>query len=270
MWTEDMFHVKKPIIALLHLRALPGDPFFKDTDTMENVISIARTELKALQDGGVDGVLIANEFSMPYEKRVSYVTVAAMGRIVGTLLPEIRVPFGVNIVGNPLANVDLAAATGANFIRAAFTGAYVGESGIVDTDIAEVLRRKRALRLDNLKLLYKVNGESDAYLVERPIENVTHSIIFHCHPDGLCVSGISAGQEADTGLLEKVSSVAEGIPVFCNTGVTEENVLDKLKYSDGCCVGTAFKKEGKFENYVDPQRVIDFMNIVKNYRTTIG
>ena len=28
MWTKDMFQVEKPIIALLHLRALPGDPLF--------------------------------------------------------------------------------------------------------------------------------------------------------------------------------------------------------------------------------------------------
>ena len=26
MWTEELFGVKKPIIALLHLDALPGDP----------------------------------------------------------------------------------------------------------------------------------------------------------------------------------------------------------------------------------------------------
>lgn len=24
-WTEELFHVKKPIIAMCHLRALPGD-----------------------------------------------------------------------------------------------------------------------------------------------------------------------------------------------------------------------------------------------------
>ncbi len=26
LWTEKMFGVKKPIIAMLHLNALPGDP----------------------------------------------------------------------------------------------------------------------------------------------------------------------------------------------------------------------------------------------------
>lgn len=52
---------------------------------MGEVIENAARELQALQEGGVDGVLIANEFSLPYEKKVSYVTVAAMGRVVGEL-----------------------------------------------------------------------------------------------------------------------------------------------------------------------------------------
>jgi predicted TIM-barrel enzyme len=34
---------------------------------MDDVIRQARTDVHALQDGGVDGLLIANEFSMPYQ-----------------------------------------------------------------------------------------------------------------------------------------------------------------------------------------------------------
>lgn len=67
MWTKELFKVEKPIIALLHLRALPGDPLFGGS--MNAVIEKAREELNALQDGGVDGILIANEFSLPYEKK---------------------------------------------------------------------------------------------------------------------------------------------------------------------------------------------------------
>ena len=90
MWTKDLFKVEKPVIAPSHLRAMPGDPLFGGEDTMESVIQKAREELTALQDGGVDGILIANEFSLPYEKQVSYVTVAAMGCIVGELKKEIK------------------------------------------------------------------------------------------------------------------------------------------------------------------------------------
>ena len=79
MWTEELFHVKKPVIALLHLRALPGDPLYEKEGGIRGVLEIARRELRALQDGGVDGILFANEFSLPYQPRVDYVTVAAMG-----------------------------------------------------------------------------------------------------------------------------------------------------------------------------------------------
>lgn len=268
-WLKKFFKVEKPIIALLHLRALPGDPLFSGEDSMEKVIEQARFELIALQRGGVDGILIANEFSLPYEKKVSYVTVAAMGRIIGELKKDIQIPFGVNIVSNPIATIDLAAATGADFVRSTFTGAYIGENGITDTNIPETLRRKKALGLDQLKLFYKVNPESDIYLAERDIEKITKSLIFHCFPDCLCVSGNSAGIETDSSLITKVKNAAKDTPVFCNTGCTKDNIIEKLTYSDGACVGTAFKKDGKFENFVEEKRVKEFMAVVFKYRKTL-
>ena len=60
MWIHDMFGADKPIIALLHLDALPGDPGF--CGDMDVVLDHAAHDLTALQDGGVDGILIANEF----------------------------------------------------------------------------------------------------------------------------------------------------------------------------------------------------------------
>lgn len=267
MWTKDMFGVEKPIIALLHLRALPGDPLFGGS--MESVIEQATKDLIALQDGGVDGILIANEFSLPYQPKADYVTVGAMGYIVGRLKEHIRVPFGVNVVINPMASLDLAAATGANFIRSAFTGTYMGENGVISTDVAATIRRKKELGLDDLKLLFKVNPESDAYLVPRDIKTVAKSIIFHCAPDGLCVSGASAGSETSTDIISSVREVAGDVPVFCNTGCNAKTAVEKLTNSDGACVGTTFKKDGKFENNVELQRVVEFMNIVKEFRKTL-
>ena len=63
LWTTKLFGVKKPIIAMLHLDPLPGDPRWRYGDTMESVVQHALADLKALQDGGVDGILISNEFT---------------------------------------------------------------------------------------------------------------------------------------------------------------------------------------------------------------
>lgn len=269
MWTEELFHVKKPVIALLHLRALPGDPLYAAEGGVPGVVEIARREMHALQDGGVDGILFANEFSLPYQPKVDYVTVAAMARIIGELKDELKIPYGVNIVSNPLAAIDLAVATDASFVRAAFTGAYLGEAGVITTDVAQAVRRRMHLHGAHIKMLYKVNPESDVYLAERSIQKITKSILFHCFPDGLCVSGSSAGSETDNGILADVKAVSGDVPVFCNTGCTAQNVVQKLNVVDGICVGTALKKDGKFQNQVDPQRVQEFMDIVRAYRKTL-
>jgi predicted TIM-barrel enzyme len=65
VWLPDVFGVKKPVISMLHLMALPGDPGFDAQGGMRTVIDRARRELDALQDGGVDAVMFSNEFSLP-------------------------------------------------------------------------------------------------------------------------------------------------------------------------------------------------------------
>lgn len=263
MWTKELFGVNKPIIALLHLRALPGDPGFDREGGMERVLDWARKDLHALQEGGVNGILFANEFSLPYQVNAPYALPSAMAWVIGRLQEEIRVPFGVNVVYNPLATIDLAAATGASFVRSAFTGSYMGEYGVMHTDPAAAVRRREELGLRHLKMLYKVNPESDAYLVARDPRTVAKSILFACSPDGLCVSGASAGSETSDELLASIHAVAGEVPVFCNTGCNIQTVETKLAISDGACVGTTFKYDGDFRNGVDVRRVKAFMEVAR-------
>lgn len=87
MWTQEMFGVEKPIIALLHLDALPGDPGY--CGSMDTVLEHARQDLVALQNGGVDGILFANEFSLPYQPVADVAVISAMAYIIGALRPLI-------------------------------------------------------------------------------------------------------------------------------------------------------------------------------------
>ena len=48
LWSEILFGVKKPIIAMLHLDPLPGDPRFRPNTAMEEIVEHARADLQAL------------------------------------------------------------------------------------------------------------------------------------------------------------------------------------------------------------------------------
>jgi membrane complex biogenesis BtpA family protein len=265
-WIQEIFGVTKPIIAMCHLGALPSDPYYDTNGGMQEVITWARKDLRALQNGGVDAVMFSNEFSMPYLTKVPAVMVACMARIIGELLAEIRVPFGVNVLWDPSASLDLAAATGAKFVREIFSGVYASDFGLWNPNCGEIVRHRHAIDAENVKLLFNIVPEAAQYLANRNVIEIARSTVFNHRPDAICVSGLTAGSQTDVIVLRKVKEAVPDTPVFANTGVCLENVAEQLSIADGAVVGTTFKVEGKFDNHVDQTRVRDFIDKVKTLR----
>lgn len=264
-WLKSTFGVDKPIIAMCHLQAMPGDPGYDADGGMAKVIDLALADLNALQNGGVDAVMFSNEFSLPYLTRVKPETIAAMGRVIGELMRFIKVPFGVNVLWDPIASIDLAAATGALFIREIISGVYASDFGLWNTNVGETIRHKARLA-PNLRLLYNIVPEAASYLGNRTIVDIARSTVFNNRPDALCVSGLIAGAEADTQILTSVKQAVPSTVVLCNTGCRIDNVERQLAVADGAVVGSTFKIDGKFENAVDQARVKAFMDKVKSLR----
>ncbi|WP_243354872.1 BtpA/SgcQ family protein [Bacillus litorisediminis] len=268
-WLKDVIGTEKAIIAMCHLQPLPGDPYYDSKKGMEYVVEMARKDLHALQDGGVDAVMFSNEFSLPYLTKVKPETVAAMARVIGELLHEIKVPFGVNVLWDGKLSLDLAVATGAKFVREIFTGTYASDFGIWNTNVGETVRHQYRIGAENVKLLFNILPEAAKYMADRSIEDIAKSTVFNNRPDALCVSGLTAGEQTDSQILKKVKDIVPETVVLANTGVRLNNLEEQLSIADGAVVGTAFKYDGKFENHVDQKRVEEFMNKVKNFRSSL-
>lgn len=265
-WTREVLGTEKPIIAMCHLLPLPGDPHFDKEKGMDYVIEIARNDLLALQRGGVDAVMFSNEFSLPYLTDVKTETVAAMARIIGELKHDLTIPFGVNVLWDAKKSLDLAAATGASFVREIFTGVYASDFGIWNTNVGETIRHQHRIGAENVKLLFNIVPEAAKYLSDRDIEDIAKSTVFNNRPDALCVSGLTAGTATDSQILKRVKRIVPDTVVFANTGMKLHNLEEQLAIADGGVVGTAFKIDGKFENHVDENRVKAFMDKVKAFR----
>ena len=265
-WLKEVLGTEKPIIAMCHFQPMPGDPNFDEKKGMDFVVERAREDFRALQDGGVDAVMFSNEFSLPYLTKVRTETVAAMARVIGELKAEIQIPFGVNVIWDPCRSLDLAAATGALFIREIISGVYASDFGLWNTSAGETARHRRALGLSHVKLLYNIVPEASVYLGGRDIQSITKTTIFNCAPDALCVSGLYAGADTNIDTLKKVREAAPDTVIFSNTGVNSETVKEHFAISDGAVVGTTFKYDRKFENGVEAERVKEFMKVVKSLR----
>ncbi len=265
-WIKDVFGTVKPIVAMCHFQALPGDPYYDPAGGMDKVVELARQDLMALQDGGVDSVMFSNEFSLPYLTKVKTETVAAMARVIGELKKDIKIPYGVNVLWDPVASIDLAAAVDAKFIREILTGVYASDFGLWNTNVGETIRHKMALHQKDLRILFNIVPEAATYLGGRNIKDIARSTVFNNRPDVLCVSGLTAGAETDSQVLSQVKEIVPNTPVFANTGCRKDTIAAQLAVADGAVVGTTFKIDGKFENLVDQKRVEEFMKVVRASR----
>ena len=227
-WLVELFGVKKPVIAMCHLIALPGDPQFDHPGGVEKVIELARKDLHALQAGGVDAVMFSNESSLPYLTKVDAITTATMARVIGELKAEIDVVYGVNVLWDPKASLDLAMATGAKLVREIFTGVYASDFGLWNTNAGEVVRHQHGIGAQDVRLLFNIVPEAAVYLAERDVADIARTTVFNTQPDGLCVSGLTAGEETSSEVLSLVKSAVPETAVFANNMVLPEATLDKV------------------------------------------
>lgn len=265
-WLKEVFSVNKPIIAMVHMRAMPGDPGYDRDQGLEWIYDLARSDMLALQNGGVDAVMFSNEFSLPYLTEVDPITTATMAALVTQLKADLKIPFGVNVLWDPIASIDLAVATGAKFVREIFTGVYGSDFGVWNTNCGKVIRHQVAVGGQDVRLLFNIVPESAAYLGNRDIADIARSTVFNTKPDGICVSGLTAGSETSTQTLKVVKEAIPDTFVFANTGVNKDNVADQLAIADGAIIGTAFKEGGSTWNPVSEKRVKQLMDTIKDLR----
>jgi len=183
---------------------------------------------------------------------------------------DIKITFGVNVLWDPKASIDLAVATDALFVREIFSGVYASDFGLWNTNCGEVIRHQHHIGGENIKLMFNIVPEAASYLGQRDAADIARSTVFNHQPDALCVSGLTAGSETDFSTSKEVKDAVPDTPVFANTGVSLLNVREQLSVADGTVTATTFKRDGIFNNEIDQSRVTAFMDVVRRLRKEDG
>jgi membrane complex biogenesis BtpA family protein len=260
---KRVFGDGKPVIGMVHLGALPGSPLYDEAHGIAGLVEAAAQDLSALQAAGFDAVMFGNENDRPYELDVDRASTAAMAYVIGQLRSQITVPFGVNVLWDPMSSIALAAATGADFVREIFTGTYASDMGPWTPDAGQAMRYRNRLGREDLVMLYNVSAEFAYSLDQRPLPDRARSAVFSSIPDAVLVSGQITGEAASMSDLEAVKKALPDIPVLANTGVKHETVAAVLGVADGCIVGSSLKVDGDTWKAVDPARAKDFMRLAR-------
>ncbi len=260
MTFQNMFGKPKAIIAMAHFPPMPGQPLHDPRGGVAALVDAVRRDVEILAESGVDAVMFCNEGDRPYRTEAGPEVPAVMAAAITEIKREVEIPFGVDVLWDPVAAIGLARAVGAAFVREVFTGAYAGDFGVWNTDPARALEYRRRIGADDVKLFFNVTAEFAAPVAPRDIGLTARSAVFSSLADAVCVSGVVTGTGVDLADLAAAKEAVDGaVPVIANTGVSPTTVAEILSVADGCIVGTALKRDGNTWNEVDADRVARFV-----------
>ncbi|MEA2735394.1 MAG: uncharacterized protein QOE14_1845 [Humisphaera sp.] len=256
--------MRKPVIGMLHLSALPGSPLYGGSLSAVREAMLRDAEL--LAEGGVNGLMIENFGDTPFfPGRVPAHVVAHLTAIAAEVRRSVpTLPLGINVLRNDgLSALAIAHAVGADYIRVnVLCGARVADQGLLQGIAHDLLRLRAELKAEAIKIFADVDVKHSAPLAERPIADEVDDTLHRGMAEALIVSGAGTGKPTDPDKVKVVKSAAKGAPVFLGSGVTPQTLPALLPYADGFIVGTYFKKDGVASNTVDPARVRELMRLL--------
>jgi len=252
---SKLFGAPRALIGVVHVRALPATP-----SSREDVGAIAKAavaEARVYAEAGYHGVTIENTHDPPYLKReVGPAIVAAVTAVGREVRRAVALPLGVQVLaGANRAALAVAHACGASFVRAeGLVFAHVADEGLIESDAGALLRYRRAIGADDVRVFVDVKKKHSAHAITADLDVVeTAEAAEFFLADGVIVTGTATGRPTDPAEVRAVAE-AVSIPTLVGSGVTADNV-EAYAAADALIVGSSVKRGGRWSNPIDRARV---------------
>ena len=252
----------KFLAAMIAVLPLPGSPLYDGDD--QKVINQALADLEVYKKAGVDSVLFENDHDLPYiQPPLDEKGILLMTKIVNEARARFDGPIGIQMLeAANITSLEIAAEADLDYIRVeAFVFAHVGGSGIINGSAGKILRRRKELKAEHIQVFADVKKKhgSHSLTIDLDIRDEIMQAEFFL-VDGVIVTSQFTGVNPDKNDLIKAKSATK-LPVLIGSGMTAENIQEYLPLADGFIVGSYFRKDGKFLEKLEPERLNKFMKV---------
>jgi membrane complex biogenesis BtpA family protein len=257
---NPLFSSPKPVIAMIHLEALPGTP--ANRRSVREIEALAVREANLYRKAGVHAIMIENMHDTPYLRgSVGPEIVAVMAIIARAVKQASRLPCGVQVLAG--ANTEalaVAHAAGLDFIRVeGFAFAHVADEGFIQSSAAPLLRYRKQIGADHVQVWADVKKKHSSHAITADIGiGETAEAVEMMRGDAVIVTGAVTG---DPPQLPDIRATKQHcrLPVYLGSGVTAQNLPKYYALADGFIIGSHFKAAGLWSNAVDTKRVAQLM-----------
>lgn len=275
--TEHQFKLKsarilphKFLAAMIAVLPLPGSPLYDGDD--QRVIDQALEDLDIYKKSGVDSILLENDHDLPYiQPPLDEKAIVLMTEISKEARKRFTGPIGIQMLeAANITSLEIAAEADLDYIRVeAFVFAHVGGSGIINGSAGKILRRRKELKAEHIKVFADVKKKhgSHSLTIDLGIKDEIMQAEFFL-ADGVIVTSQFTGLHPDKNDLIKAKGATK-LPVLIGSGMNVNNITDYLPLADGFIVGSYFRKDGKFLEKLEPERLHRFMELFVSGRKNI-
>ena len=252
----------KFLAAMIAVLPLPGSPFYDGDD--QRVKDQALADLDMYKKAGVDSIIFENDHDLPYiQPPLDEKAIALMTEICIEARKRFYGPIGIQMLeAANITSLEIAADADLDYVRVeAFVFAHVGGSGIINGSAGKILRRRKALNAEHIKVFADVKKKhgSHSLTIDLDIKDEIMQAEFFL-ADGVIVTSQFTGVNPDKNDLIKAKK-ATNLPVLIGSGMNVNNITEYLPLADGFIVGSYFRKEGKFLEKLDEERLNRFMEL---------
>ena len=252
----------KFLAAMIAVLPLPGSPLYDGDD--QRIIDQALDDLDIYKEAGVDSILLENDHDLPYiQPPLDEKGITLMTEISQEARKRFNGPIGIQMLeAANITSLEIAAEADLDYIRAeAFVFAHVGGSGIINGSGGKILRRRKELKAEHIKVFADVKKKhgSHSLTIDLDIKDEIMQAEFFL-VDGVIVTSQFTGLNPDKNDLSKAKSATK-LPVLIGSGMNVDNITGYLPLADGFIVGSHFRKDGKFLGKLEPERVHRFMDL---------
>lgn len=265
MFRQIFFPVTRPVIGVIHLPPLLG---YAEFGGMEATLALALKDLHSLQRGGVDGVIVENEYDHPHQFTVGPEIVASFTWVMQKVIEQATVPVGLEVLLNDWqASLAIAKACGAAFVRLDF---FVDKVRVRDRVIepapVEVAAYRRKIQAEHVALLTDIQVKYCELLEEKSLAVSAQQAVAG-GAAAVIVTGTATGDMPVLADLRETREAVGDFPVLVGSGTTPANVGELMQYADGVIVGTALKSGAEPGDRVVEDKVRQLMGVVRGIRS---
>ena len=219
----------KFLAAMIAVLPLPGSPLYDGND--QRVMDQALADLEVYQKAGVDTILFENDHDLPYiQPPLDEKAIALMTKIVKEARGRFDGPIGIQMLeAANITSLEIAAEADLDYIRVeAYVFAHVGGSGIIHGSAGNILRRRKELKAEHIKIFADVKKKhgSHSLTIDLDIKDEIMQAEFFL-ADGVIVTSRFTGINPDKNDLIQAKSATK-LPVLIGSGMSAENIQEYL------------------------------------------